>query len=45
MTVDAGYERKQQVSWTNATLYHGAALLQNTGVVKMVHDGSAYVAS
>jgi len=45
MQVDAGYERKQQVSWTNATLYHGAVMLQNTGVVKMVHDGSAYVAS
>jgi len=45
MMVDAGYERKQQVSWTNATLYHGAKLLQNTGIIKMVHDGSAYVSS
>lgn len=45
MIVDAGYERKQQVSWTNASLYHGACLLQNSGIVRMVHDGSAYVAS
>jgi hypothetical protein len=45
MNVDAGYERKQQVSWTNASLYHGAVLLQNSGVVRMVHDGSAYTAS
>ncbi len=45
MMVDAGYERKQQVSWTNASLYHGAVLLQNSGVVRMTHDGSAYVAS
>jgi len=45
MVVDAGYERKQQVSWTNASLYHGAALLQNSGIVRMVHDGSAYIAS
>ena len=45
MMVDAGYERKQQVSWTNASLYHGAVLLQNSGVVRMVHDGSKYVAS
>jgi|DEB0MinimDraft_3_1074331.scaffolds.fasta_scaffold91496_1 hypothetical protein len=45
MMVDAGYERKQQVSWTNASLYHGAVLLQNTGIVRMVHDGSAYVSS
>lgn len=44
MAVDAGYERKQQVSWTNATCYHGAKLLQNSGIVKMVHDGSAYAA-
>lgn len=44
MAVDAGYERKQQVSWTNATLYHGAKLLQNTGIVQMLHDGSALAA-
>lgn len=43
MMVDAGYERKQQVSWTNATLYHNAKLLQNSGIVQMLHDGSAYV--
>jgi len=44
MMVDAGYERKQQVSWTNASLYHGAKLLQNSGVVQMLHDGSALAA-
>jgi len=44
MTVEAGYERKQQVSWTNASLYHGAKLLQNSGVVQMLHDGSALAA-
>lgn len=42
MKVDADFERKQQISWTNATLYHNAVLLQNSGVVEMVHDGSAY---
>lgn len=42
MKVDADYERKQQISWTNATLFHGAKILQNSGIVKMVHDGSAY---
>lgn len=45
MMVDADYERKQQVSWTNATLYHGAVKLQNSGIVQMAHDGSAYVSS
>lgn len=42
MKVDADYERKQQISWTNATLYHNAKVLQTTGIVQMVHDGSAY---
>jgi hypothetical protein len=42
MKVDADYDRKQQVSWTNATLFHGAVVLQNTGIVQMLHDGSAY---
>lgn len=41
----AGYEEKQDRSWTRATAYHGAKLIQNTGVVKVVHDGSAYVAA
>jgi hypothetical protein len=44
MMVEAGYERKQQVSWTNASLYHGAKLLQNSGVVQMLHDGSGLAA-
>ena len=42
MKVDADYERKQQLSWTNATLYHNAKVLQITGIVQMLHDGSAY---
>lgn len=44
MAVELGYERKQQVSWTNATLYHNAKLLQNSGIVQMLHDGSALAA-
>jgi len=44
MAVDAGYERKQQVSWTNASLFHNAKLLQNSGIVQMLHDGSALAA-
>lgn len=42
MQATAGYDAKQDVSWTRATLYHGAKMLQTTGVVQMVHDGSAY---
>ena len=41
MKVDADYERKQQISWTNATLFHNAKMLQTAGVVQMLHDGSA----
>lgn len=45
MKVTVGYEEKQQNSWTNASLYHGAKLLQNTGIVQVLHDGSRYVAA
>lgn len=45
MEVDVGYEKKQKNSWTNASLYHGAKLLQNSGIVQVLHDGSRYVAS
>ena len=45
MEVFVGYDEKQAISWSRASLYHGAKLLQNTGVVQMLHDGSAYVAS
>lgn len=45
MDVRVGYDEKQDTSWARATLYHGAKLLQNTGIVQMIHDGSAFVAS
>lgn len=41
--VSIGYDEKQDTSWTRATIYHGGKLLQNSGVVVMNHDGSAYV--
>ena len=40
-----GYEEKQDNSWSRCTLFHGAKLLQNTGVVLMHHDGSAHTVS
>lgn len=40
-----GYDEEQDYSWSRCTLFHGAKLLQNTGVVRMVHDGSALVAT
>jgi hypothetical protein len=45
MDARAGYDEKQDISWSRATLYHNAALLQNSGVIVMNHDGSEYVAS
>jgi hypothetical protein len=40
-----GYDPKQQMSWARCSLFHGAVLLQNAGVVRMIHDGSAFVAT
>lgn len=45
MEVEVGYDGKQQNSWSRATLFHGAKKLQNSGIIKMVHDGSEFVAS
>lgn len=41
----AGYDEEQDYSYARTTVYMGAKLLQNSGVVVMNHDGSAYVAS
>jgi len=41
----AGYHEEQDYSWARTTSYMGSKLLQNSGVVVMKHDGSAYVAS
>jgi hypothetical protein len=40
-----GYDEKQQMSWARCSVFHGAKLLQNAGVVRMIHDGSAFVAT
>lgn len=40
----AGYEDKHDRSYVRSTLYHGATLLQNGGVIKMLHDGSEFAA-
>jgi hypothetical protein len=44
LDVDIGYDGEQQYSWARTSVFEGCALLQNTGVVIMNHDGSAYVA-
>jgi len=40
-----GYDGEQGYSWARASMHMNAKLIQNTGVVQMLHDGSAYVAS
>lgn len=43
--VFAGYDERQDKSWSRAQVYHGAKILQNNGIVKVTHDGSAFVAT
>lgn len=41
-SVRVGYDEKQDLSWTDATVYHGSKILQQTGIVKYTHDGSGF---
>jgi hypothetical protein len=41
-SIEAGYDDKQDVSWSRAKVFHGAKILQNTGIIKVTHDGSAF---
>lgn len=43
--IDADYNREESYYWSRASMFMGAKLLQNTGVVVINHDGSAIVAS
>lgn len=43
--VYAGFNEEQGRSWARAELYHEAAVLQNSGIIKITHDGSAFVAT
>lgn len=43
--VFAGYDEQQGWSYSRAEVFHGAKILQNTGIVKITHDGSAFVAT
>jgi capsid protein len=40
-----GYDEENDYSFARASLFMGAKLLQNSGIVVINHDGSAYVAS
>lgn len=45
MSVTSGYDEEQDYSFSRVTGYFGSKLLQNSGIVQMKHDGSAYVAA
>lgn len=45
MEVDADYNREESYYWARASAFMGAKLLQNSGVVVINHDGSAYAAA
>lgn len=45
IAAEADYNREQDYSWARTSIYMGSKLLQNSGVVQVVHDGSAYVAT
>lgn len=40
-----GYHEEQAYSWARASIHMGSELLQNSGVVQMLHDGSEFVAT
>jgi hypothetical protein len=45
MAMAVGYNEEQDYSFARASAYMGSKILQNTGIVKVTHDGSAYVAT
>lgn len=45
MDVAAGYNDEESYWWARCSMFMGSKLLQNKGVVKILHDGSAYAAS
>lgn len=39
--VKSGFDDEQAYSWARSTIYHGAKILQQAGVLKVVHDDTA----
>ncbi len=42
MQTPVGYDQEQDYSWSRASAFMGALVLQNTGIVVATADGSAY---
>jgi hypothetical protein len=45
MSMGIGYDEEQDYSWARASVFMASKLLQNSGVVVINHDGSAFVAA
>lgn len=45
MALPSGYDEMQDYSWARASIFMGSKLLQNSGIVRVNHDGSAYAAT
>ena len=45
VTTPVGYDEENDYSFARASIFMGAKLLQNSGIVVLNHDGSAYVAA
>lgn len=45
LDVEVGYNGEQDYSYARCSGFFGAKLLQNAGVVEMLHDGSAFAAA
>lgn len=45
MSLDADYHREQDYSWSRCSLFMGSKVLQENGIVKVTHDGSAYAST
>lgn len=43
--VRAGFNEEQQRSWSLASIYHAAKILQDSGIVKITHNGSGFAVS
>jgi len=41
VSTHVGYDEKNDKSWCRVSTYMGSKLLQNSGIVKMLHDDSA----
>lgn len=42
-SIKANYNEEQDYSWSRATIYHAAKILQDSGIIKITHDGSGLV--